>query len=100
MEPSGSNIKKLLTFSRISGNRSPYKIPYISGSGNPKNLLIFQEATFQAQKIKKSTWRKFLTSQETDTGKILLTFSQKKAVFLFRKRKPLKNYLYFRKRKA
>ena len=29
------------------------ELSYISGNGNPKKLFIFQEVTFQAQKIKK-----------------------------------------------
>ena len=30
------------------------KLSYILGNGNPKNLLIFQEGTLRAQKIKKT----------------------------------------------
>ena len=47
MELSSSNIKKffLKFFSKES-------LSYISGNGNPKKLLMFQEVTFQAQKIK------------------------------------------------
>ena len=30
------------------------ELSYISGNGNPKKLLIFQEVTFQAQKIKRN----------------------------------------------
>ena len=43
MELSGSNIKKFLIFSCISGNGKPKKISYISGNANPKKLLIFQK---------------------------------------------------------
>ena len=32
---------------------------YISGNGNPKKLLIFQEVTFRAQKMKKNPLKKF-----------------------------------------
>ena len=35
MEVSGFNIKKLLIFSYILGNRKPEKISYISGNENP-----------------------------------------------------------------
>ena len=68
MELSGSNIKKILIFSRkeafliLQEMKTPKKVfifqetelSYISGNGNPKKLLIFQEVTFQAQKIKKT----------------------------------------------
>ena len=30
------------------------KLSYISGNSNPKKLLIFQEVTFQAQKMKRT----------------------------------------------
>ena len=63
MELSGSNIKK---------------ISYISGNGNPKKLLIFQEVNFPAQKKKKkkSNPRKFLIPQEMEAPKKYLIFSQ------------------------
>ena len=44
---------------------TPAKIPYISGNGNLKILPIFQEVTFQAQKIKKK-----IISQETELSYI------------------------------
>ena len=53
MELSASNIKKFLIFQEM-------KFFQISGNGNPKKLLKFQEVIFQAQKIKKPTLRKFL----------------------------------------
>ena len=55
---SGSNIKKFLMFSYISGNENPEKIPYISGNGNPKKLLIFQdmELLSPSSKDKKSSY--------------------------------------------
>ena len=43
-ELSGTDIKKFLIFQET-------EFSYISGNGNPKKLLIFQEVTFQAQKI-------------------------------------------------
>ena len=39
MDLSGSNIKKFLIFQET-------KLSYISGNGNPKKLLLFQEVTF------------------------------------------------------
>ena len=39
---------------------------YIWGNGNPKKLLILQEITFRARKIKKPTLRKFLIFWEMD----------------------------------
>ena len=34
------------------------ELSYISGKGNPKNLLIFQEVTFLARKMKKTHFEK------------------------------------------
>ena len=43
------------------------ELSYISGNGNPKKLLIFQEATFRAQKNnKKNTLKKCLVFRETE----------------------------------
>ena len=68
MELSGSNIKKCLTFSQKKAflifqetanlEKNSYifskeSCSYISGNGNPKKLLIFQEVTFCAQKVKR-----------------------------------------------
>ena len=39
--------KKILIFQET-------KLPYISGNGNSKKLLIFQEVTFRARKIKRT----------------------------------------------
>ena len=36
------------------------ELSYVSGNINPKKLLIFQEVTFPAQKIKKTTLKKLL----------------------------------------
>ena len=47
MELSSSNIKKFLTFWYISGNGTFLH-------GNPKKLLVFQEVTFRAPKIKRA----------------------------------------------
>ena len=46
-------LKKLLIFQEIEPFGPPKKISYISGSGNPKNLLIFQKVTLKARKNKK-----------------------------------------------
>ena len=58
------------------------ELPYISGDVNPKRLLIFQDVTFRAQKMKKK--------------KTLL-----KSLLHFRKwnvlTTSLKNFLYFRR---
>ena len=43
MKMSSSNIKKFLMFQET-------ELSFISGKGNPKKLLIFQEVTFQARK--------------------------------------------------
>ena len=79
---------------------TPKKILYISGNGNPKELLIFREMELltQARKIKK------ISSKESSYtflyfGKwnfLVLIFSQKLFLY-FGKRKPRKSYLYFRK---
>ena len=58
--------KKFLIFQETelfhkSENGNPGKISYISGNGNPEKLLIFQEVTFRARKIKKNPpWKNFL----------------------------------------
>ena len=82
----------------ISGSGNPPKIPlvlgngtfYISRNGNPekkslsfrkRNFFIFQEVTFQAQKIKKTTLKKILISWEMEiysTKKNLIKLPQKK----------------------
>ena len=68
MELSSSNIKKFLIFSQkkdfliFRETETPKKflifqereLSYISGNGNPKRLLIFEEVTFQARKMKKT----------------------------------------------
>ena len=45
-------------------NGNPATIPYISGNKNPENFFIFQEGTFRAWKMKKSTLKMFLTFWE------------------------------------
>ena len=54
MEPSGSNIKKLLIFSQKNAFlvfwETKTELSYISGNINPRKLLIFQEVTFRAPK--------------------------------------------------
>ena len=66
MELSNSNIKKLLIFSQkkavliFQGTEAPKKflifqeteLFYISENGKPKKLIMFQEVTFRARKIK------------------------------------------------
>ena len=60
MKHSSSSIKKFLILSYISENGNPEKNPYISGNKTflhfqetetLKNLITFQEVTFQAQKV-------------------------------------------------
>ena len=67
MELSNFNIKKVLIFSQKKAflifreTEKPTNFLmfqetesfHISGNGNPRKLLIFQEVTFQAQQIKK-----------------------------------------------
>ena len=65
MELSTSNIKKVLTFSQRKAftiyqemeapkNSLYLELCHSSGNENTKKLLIFQEVTFRAQKIKKN----------------------------------------------
>ena len=49
------------SFSYISGNADPEKIPFISGNGTFlyfRKLLTFQEVTFRAPKMKKKNSEK------------------------------------------
>ena len=63
MELFDSNIKKFLI---LRGTETPKKflkrqeteLSYISENGNPRKLLISQEVTFSARKIKKNTFKK------------------------------------------
>ena len=71
---------------------------YISGNGNPKKLLIFQEVTFQAQNIKNPSRENFLYFRIPKAPKNFLYFLKRKLFIYFRKRKPRKNSLFFRKR--
>ena len=68
MELSDSNIKKILIFRKT---KPPKKIPYISGNGKPKRLLIFRKMELCNSKTKK-----------------FLTFSQKKAFLTFPEMEP------------
>ena len=71
---------------------------YISGNGNPKKLLIFQEVTFQAQNIKNPSRENFLYFRIRKPQKNFLYFLKRTLFIYFRKRKPRKNSLFFRKR--
>ena len=53
-------------FSYILGNGKPLKSPYISGNGNPKKLLIFQEVTLQALEGNKINSNKIFLFQEKE----------------------------------
>ena len=77
------------------------KISYILGNANPKNLLMFQEVTFQArQNEKKFTPIKFLMFQEAKTLKTSyisgINFStskiKKNYLFLYQEAKSSYNY--------
>ena len=70
MELSSSNIKKVLTFSQIKAftiyqemeapkNSLYLELCHSSGNENTQKLLISQEVTFRAQKIKKITLKIF-----------------------------------------
>ena len=48
-----SQKKAFLIFAETETVFQETELSYISGNGNPKKLLIFQEVTFQARKIKK-----------------------------------------------
>ena len=54
-----SNMKKFHIFSQkqafaiFQETETPKKIPFISVNGNPKKLLLLQEVTFRARKMKK-----------------------------------------------
>ena len=93
--------KKFLIFQETelfhkSENGNPEKISYISGNGNPEKLLIFQEVTFWARKIKKkSPLKKLLIF-----GKMELSSSKLKKLLWFRNLQDLKikNFLYFSKK--
>ena len=93
--------KKFLIFQETelfhkSENGNPEKISYISGNRNPEKLLIFQEVTFWARKIKKkSPLKKLLIF-----GKMELSSSKLKKLLWFRNLQDLKikNFLYFSKK--
>ena len=48
------------------------ELSYISKNGNPKNLFIFQEVTFQARKIKKSPKKISYISGNRNTKNVFL----------------------------
>ena len=82
---------------KISYIFSKESFSYIYGNGT----LHFSA---QAQKIKNSNWRKFLTHQETETPKkLLIFFSKENCSYVSADRDPKKipyisgNFLYFRK---
>ena len=68
MELFGSNIKQCLTVSqkKIFLIFQETELFYISGSRDPKLSLIFQEVTFQAQKVKQPTLEDFLIFREME----------------------------------
>ena len=78
-----SNIKKIIIFSQKR------KLLLYFWKWNPE---LFSP---KLKKIKKSTLRKFLMLQETETLKNVLYFSQKKAALMFRETKTLKKLLIF-----
>ena len=88
MELSCSNIKKFLVLFRETETK---KILYISGNGNPKKLLRFQEIELFIPSLKnkkKSTQENFLYSgkmEELSSSNIktFLTFSQEKVCLIF-----------------
>ena len=54
MELSGSDIKKFLMFSYISGDGNPEKIPFILGNETAKKFLILMELLNPSSKTKKN----------------------------------------------
>ena len=56
MELSGSNIKKLLIFFYILGNRNPKKIAYILGNKNPEKFLIFRKKELLIPSLKEKSY--------------------------------------------
>ena len=74
---------------------TPKKMPYISGNGNPKKLLIFWEKDLfspSSRKLKKSTQKKILIFREVEQSnskiKNFVIFSQKKAFLIFPEKEP------------
>ena len=105
---SGSNIKKVVIFSQkgaflIFKETETLKklfafqkceLSYILGNGNLKKLLLFQEVTFQARKMRKTHFEKSFIFPEmklsSQKHKKLLTFQEE----LPKPQKPkLKSYL-------
>ena len=63
--------KKILIFRKTETPKKFFifqetELSHISGNGNPKKLLIFQEVTFRARKVKKPTLKKLVISQEME----------------------------------
>ena len=54
MELSGSDIKKFLMFSYISGDGNPEKFPFILGNETAKKFLILMELLNPSSKTKKN----------------------------------------------
>ena len=103
MELSCYNIKKILLFSYISGNRNlPKNSLY---SLNPKKLFIFREMELfsLSSKNKKNPPREISYTRRKWNCialilKNFLQFLKRKLALYFRKRKPPKNFLCFGKR--
>ena len=77
------------SFPYILENKNPKQIHYISGNGtflHFTKLLMFQEVTFQARKIKKPTLKKFLIFRQIELSsskKEELPKPQKPTFFIF-----------------
>ena len=101
------DIKKIILFSYISGNKNPKKILYISGNGNPIKLLIFREMELfrlSSKNEKNPPQENFLHSKKMDLSssniKKFLTFSQVKAFLIFQEAKTPQKLLIFQKTEA
>ena len=80
------------------------ELSYISGNGNPKKLFIFQEVTFQAQKIKiKPPIKNFLYFRKQSilapSLKIMQRLKNKNCLYTFSNQREIngkeKSFLYF-----
>ena len=65
----------------FQGTETLKKTPNILGNGNPKKLLMFQEVTFWAQKLKKPTLEKVILFQEVTLNTWKSNISYKEATF-------------------
>ena len=70
------------------------ELSYISGNENPQRFLIFQEVTEKKVHLEKMSY----TSRNRSPQKTSYIFFKRKSFLYFRKWKPRKNSLYFRKR--